>query len=195
VREQIEPDCEPAHISEQTGATLIGELRLRPPWYSILTDLSLLLGEHSISSDDRFSWQFWADMDYPGVDHSIWLLCEPVPISSRWTHTPSVILPFNILRIGAGSMLKRKQNGTQVIHDENFGWGLMFRRYLSIRDKKIKAPLVDSLVSDFVTYFEEAKLMEGDTAHDTSGKSQLEVLDIFLKSYIDEYGHLPSTAD
>jgi hypothetical protein len=192
VLEQIEPNREPAHISEHTDAALIGELRLRPLWYSILTDLSLLLGEHLISLDDRFSWQFWADVDYPGLDHSIWILCEPVPISGKWKHTPSVILPFDVLCISAGSMLKKKQNGTQVIHDENFGWGLMFRQHLNISDKQIQAPLVDSLVSDFVTFFEEAKLMQCDTTHDTSGE---EALDIFLKSYIDQFGHLPSTAD
>ena len=193
VRLHVEANLEPMHNKSQSAApSLHGELALRPLWYSILIDLSLLLGEHLIAHSPHYSWQFWGDAHYPtNLGRSPWILKEPLPDNGVWEHQPQIMMPFNLLRNSASKILRDKHRGKQTEHDQQFGWGLIFRS--SMEPQKSSQQIShDDLVADFIEYYQA---YENTTAGQVNEDDKQKALSIFLESYYQEKKHLPSTTN
>ncbi|MGH1541481.1 MAG: hypothetical protein ACRBHB_13725 [Arenicella sp.] len=183
-----------------TNSLLLGELKFRPLWYSLLTDLALLLGEQLIYLKPEYSWQFWADINChnPGsLGRSIWVLREPLPTHGKWHHQPCRITPFSTLCDTTSSFLKDKKAGKSRVHNDSFGWGFMFKLLTDDENQQgitIDAP-ADDRVIEFLEYFDSYKELPGyNPDHDTPA-DRTEALNVFLQSYINDHGYLPPTDD
>ena len=120
----IEPNREPGK----------GGYLFRPIWYSLLLDLSVLLGEQIISLKPGNRWHFWADTPEAFADvhsHSPWVVGPDNRQSGR-----SVCLPMDLVFSTASLALNNKLNNNSV--DKLWGKHLFL---MALRGDKPNSPL------------------------------------------------------
>lgn len=192
--EHIEENREPAlaELGFAKGRFVALEAVFRPLWYSILIDLCLLLGEHVISRRPGCSWQFWGDMNIKnpgGFGRSPWVLCEPLP-SGKWQHKPNRFLPYELLSASAAVMLRNKLAGKAAA----FSWGEQFSALIAAPAEAEASD--DKWVARLCEWLEEYNQGQPPSAIGAEDRAeQMQALDEFLRSYMDDHGVLPPKSD
>lgn len=195
----IEGNKEPLYfgVIDEDAELVDDQFLFRPLWYSILLDLSLLLGEHVMVLRRECSWQFWGDINIKnsgGSGRSLWVLCEPLPKSGSWDHKPNRFLPYDLLVGIAAPALKDSLQGKS----RNISLGLMFSQLISSDNTEDNNTGVsDTRVSVFLEWYLDYRKMHEMIEEVVTEDSEysLDVVDSFLKSYVEDTGFLPPASD